>query len=53
METLRNLRQKIDEDKLFDIIEALDIKTKEYMLEIQNQSWAQKKCQVFQSLFLE
>lgn len=53
METLRDMRNKVDEDKLFAIIEGLDISKKEYAVEIQKRTWAQKKSQIFQSLYLE
>jgi len=53
METLKDMRNKVDEDKLFSIIENLDISKKEYAMEIQRQIWAQKKSQILQSLYLE
>ncbi len=53
METLKNMRKKVDEERLFEIIDKLDISGKEYMQEIQKQNWAQKKSQILQSLFLE
>eukprot|EP01022_Parablepharisma_sp_SALTPOND_P004529 TRINITY_DN120462_c2_g1_i1.p1 TRINITY_DN120462_c2_g1~~TRINITY_DN120462_c2_g1_i1.p1 ORF type:complete len:674 (-),score=78.24 TRINITY_DN120462_c2_g1_i1:3202-5223(-) len=53
METLKNMQKKINEEKLFEIIDKLEISGKEYILEIQKQNWAQKKSQIFQSLFIE
>ena len=52
METLKNMKGKIDEDKLFDIIEDLKITKKEYSLEIQRENWAHKKSQILESLYL-
>ena len=37
METLKNMQKKIDEEKLFEIIENLNIQDKDYMMEIQKQ----------------
>ncbi len=53
METLKDMHKKVDEDKLFNIIEKVDINGKEYMQEIEKQNWAQKKSQILQSLFLD
>ena len=53
METLRNMKNRVEEDKLFTIIENLNINKKDYMAEIERQTWGQKKTQIFQSLYLE
>ena len=47
------MQKKVDEEKLFDIIDKLEINEKDYMLEIHKQNWAQKKSQILQNLFLE
>jgi hypothetical protein len=46
------MKGKIEEEKLFTIIEGLALNTKDYAEEIQRQIWAQKKSQVLQ-IYLE